>query len=53
MPERKIIKCPFCEKGDVVTIHIPRMMVTKYGRAAHSKKPITYYKDEKWIEEIK
>jgi len=23
-------------------------MVTKYGRAAHSKKPITYYKDEKY-----
>lgn len=48
MPETKIIKCPFCEKGDITTLYTPGMMVTKYGRASSNKKAINYFKDEKY-----
>jgi hypothetical protein len=48
MSEQKIIKCPFCDQGDITTLHTPGMMVTKYGRASSNKKAITYYKDEKY-----
>ena len=48
MPEQKTIKCPFCEKGDITTLYTPRMMVTSYGRAGHSKKAMNYFKDEKY-----
>lgn len=46
--EQKTIKCPFCEKGDIFTIHTPRMMITTYGRAASNKKAMNYFKDEKY-----
>lgn len=47
MPEKRTIKCPFCEKGDINTIYTPKMLFTKYGRAASNKKAINYFKDEK------
>jgi Zn ribbon nucleic-acid-binding protein len=48
MPEQKTIKCPFCEKGDIITIYIPRMMVTTYGRASSNKKAMNFFKNEKY-----
>jgi sarcosine oxidase delta subunit len=48
MSETKIIKCPFCENGDITTLYTPGMMITKYGRASSNKKAINYFKDEKY-----
>lgn len=48
MPEQKTIKCPFCEQGDIITIYIPRMMVTTYGRASSNKKAMNFFKNEKY-----
>ncbi|OGI12295.1 hypothetical protein A3K64_03155 [Candidatus Micrarchaeota archaeon RBG_16_36_9] len=48
MSEQKIIKCPFCEQGDITTIHTPGMMITEYGRASSNKKAMNYFKDEKY-----
>jgi len=48
MPENRTIKCPICQKGDIITLYTPRTMITTYGRAASNKKAITYFKDEKY-----
>jgi len=48
MPEQKIIKCPICGQGDITTLYTPKIMITRYGRAASNKKAITYFKDEKY-----
>ena len=49
MPETIKIKCPFCEKADIVSLHIPGTMVTKYGRASSNTRAITYYKNERYV----
>jgi predicted RNA-binding Zn-ribbon protein involved in translation (DUF1610 family) len=48
MSETKKIKCPLCELGEIVTLYTPKLMVTRYGRAASNKKAINYFKDEKY-----
>ena len=48
MPEQKSIKCPFCEVGDIITLYTPKMMVTKYARAASNKKAMNFFKNEKY-----
>ena len=48
MPEQKIIKCPFCEQGNITTLHTQGMMITKYARASSNKKAMNYFKDEKY-----
>ena len=48
MPESRIIKCPFCQQGDIIANFTPKTMVTKIARAASNRKAITYFKDEKY-----
>jgi 2-iminoacetate synthase ThiH len=48
MPEQKIIKCPFCEQGDITTVHIPGMMVSKRAYASSNTKTISYFTGEKY-----
>ncbi|MEM5778222.1 MAG: hypothetical protein QXK49_01170 [Candidatus Aenigmatarchaeota archaeon] len=48
MPEKVIIKCPFCEKGSLTALYTPRIMVTKYSRAASNRKAVNYFKNEKY-----
>jgi len=48
LSEQKVLKCPYCGQGEIITLYTPRTMVTKYGRAGHSKKAINYFIDEKY-----
>ena len=48
MPEQKVIKCPFCEIGEITILYTPTVMVTKYARASSNRKAITYPKPEKY-----
>lgn len=49
MSEQKIIKCPFCNEGNIVTMYTPKTLIQKYARAASNRKRVIYYKDEKYV----
>jgi len=48
MPEQKMIKCPFCEKGNISSIYTPKMLVTKRSRGSAKTKSYSYFTDEKY-----
>lgn len=48
MPEQRIIKCPFCEKGDIITVCIPEMPITKHSRGSDTTMAYSYFTNDKY-----
>jgi transcription elongation factor Elf1 len=47
MPERKTIKCPFCNVGEIVSLYTPRTFVTRYSHASSNRKAMNYFVEER------
>ena len=47
MPEKIIIKCPFCNDGDIEVLHTPRQSQDMVTRAAGRTKRYSVMKNEK------
>jgi hypothetical protein len=45
MPEKMIIKCPFCEKGDITTLYTPRTMIMRKSRCSAKTAYSPFFKD--------